>query len=168
MSVVSTSANYGGKISDYQQNIKQFVVSGGSQATWTYKRQSDGLVMQTPTNSKLPVLIQNDLIVTGSIYNTSDLRLKHHIAEISTTAHGDLRAIKPVSFAYKSDATNRRHYGVLAQDVEGVFPELVENNLDGYKTVNYQELVPLMLAKMHHMQEQIDRLTTQIQAHSHE
>jgi hypothetical protein len=30
--------------------------------------------------------------------------------------------------------------------------------MSGYKTVNYQELLPLMLAKMKDMQEQIDEL----------
>jgi len=166
MSVVSTSANYGGKISDYQQNIKQFVVSEGSQVTWVYKRHSDGLVALTPANSKMPVLIQNDLIVTGSIYNTSDLRLKRDISDITYSAYDELCELRPISFAYKSDTTNRRHYGVLAQDVERAFPELVESNLDGFKTVNYLELVPLMLAKIQNMQEQIDSLTAL--AHSHE
>lgn len=166
MSIVSTSANYGGRISDYQQNIKQFVVSGGSQATWVYKRQSDGSVAQTPANSKTPVLIQNDLIVTGSIYNTSDLRLKDDISDIAHSAYDELCELRPISFAYKSDATNRRHYGVLAQDVERAFPELVESNLDGFKTVNYLELVPLMLAKIQDMQEQIDSLMALV--HSHE
>jgi hypothetical protein len=158
MSIISTAANYGGKINDYQQNIKQFVVSGASQATWVYKRLPDGLLVQTPVNQKIPVLIASDIVITGSIYNTSDMRLKENITEISTAKMNDLFTLNPVIFTYKNDKTKKTHYGVLAQDVEKVFPELVEDNMSGYKTVNYQELLPLMLAKMKNMQEQIDEL----------
>jgi len=158
MSVISTTANYGGRINDFQQNIKQFVVSGPSEAVWIYKRLSDGLRVQTPANTKLPLLINNDLIITGSLYNTSDIRLKENITEISTAKLDDLFTLNPVIFSYKNDPSKKTHYGVLAQDVEKVFPELVENNMSGFKTVNYQELLPLMLAKMKNMQEQIDEL----------
>jgi hypothetical protein len=158
MSIISTSANYGGKINDFQQNIKQFIVSGPSQAVWIYKRSPDGLVVQTPANQKMPVLITSDLIVTGSLYNTSDARLKENINDISKAKMDDLFTLNPVVFSYKNDKTSKIHYGVLAQDVEKVFPELVEDNMSGYKTVNYQELLPLMLAKMKNMQEQINEL----------
>ena len=158
MSIISTSANYGGKISDYQQNIKQFVVAGPSQATWIYKRLPDGLLVQTPANQKIPILITSDLVITGSLYNTSDVRLKENITEISTAKMNDLFTLNPLVFNYKNDKTKKIHYGFLAQDIEKVFPELVEDNMSGHKTVNYQELVPLMLAKMKNMQEQIDEL----------
>jgi hypothetical protein len=164
MSIISTSANYGGKISDYQQNIKQFVVSGPSDAIWIYKRLPDGLVVQTPGNQKTPILITSDLIVTGSLYNTSDVRLKSNITDISTAKMDDLFTLNPVIFNYTNDQTKKTHYGVLAQDVEKVFPELVENNMYGYKTVNYQELLPLMLAKMKNMQEQIVELKEKLHA----
>jgi hypothetical protein len=158
MSVISTAANYGGRINDFQQNIKQFVVGGVGNATWIYKGLPDGLIVQTPSNQKIPVLISSDLIVTGSIYNTSDIRLKDNISEISTAKMDDLFTLNTVVFNYKNGNTKKKHYGVLAQDVEKVFPELVLNNMSGYKTVNYQELIPLMLAKMKNMQEQIDEL----------
>jgi len=158
MSIISTSANYGGKINDFQQNIKQFVVSGPSQSIWIYKRLPDGLLVQTTANQKLPILITSDLIVTGSLYNTSDIRLKENIIEISKAKMNDLFTLNPVVFNYKNDKTQKIHYGVLAQDVEQVFPELVEDNMSGYKTVNYQELLPLMLAKMKDMQEEINEL----------
>jgi S-adenosylmethionine synthetase len=75
-----------------------------------------------------------------------------------TSKTDDLFTLNPIIFNYKNDRKKRIHYGVLAQDVEKVFPELVENNMFGYKTVNYQELLPLMLAKMKNIQEQIDEL----------
>lgn len=158
MSIISTSANYGGRIDTQQGNIKQFVTSS-QLAQWIYQRLNNGLVVQTPAATKFPVLIQNDLIVTGSIYNTSDERLKKDIENLNKNCIDDLFTINPITFTYKNDFTNKKHYGILAQDLEKVFPELVENNnTSGYKTVNYQELIPIMLSKIKKMQEEIDEL----------
>ena len=156
MSIISTAPNYGGRVQDNQQGIKQFYI-GAQGIIWIYKRLANGLIVETPSDSKKPVLINNDLIVTGSLYNTSDERLKNDVKNISEKDIDDLFTLNPIHFKYKKD-TKKTHYGFLAQDVEKVFPQLVENNNDGYKTVNYQELIPIMLAKMKYMQNEIDEL----------
>lgn len=158
MSVISTAANYGGRVVDNQQSVKQFYISETSLAVWIYKKLSNGIISITPGNRKRPVLIDNDLIVTGSIYNTSDEKLKNNIATIENEKIDMLFTINPIHFEYKYDQHKKKHYGFLAQDVEKKFPELVEEKITGYKTVNYQELIPIMLAKMQIMQTEIDIL----------
>lgn len=158
MSVISTAANYGGRVVDNQQGVKQFYISGPSLASWIYKRLNSGLLVQTPGNSKIPVLINSDVIITGSIFNTSDKNLKKNICEIEKQEVDRLFTLNPILFNYKDDAKNKKHYGFLAQDVEKIFPELVHDNMLGYKTVNYQEFMPLMLSKMKDMQNEIDKL----------
>jgi hypothetical protein len=59
-------------------------------------------------------------------------------------------------FEFKKD--NKKHYGFIAQDIEKIYPELVNNNEVGYKTVNYIELIPLLLSKIKDMQKEIDNL----------
>ena len=163
MSLFSTSANYGGRVDTQQGNIKQFVYSSNI-ASWLYKKMANGLMAQTPPASKLPVLITSDLIVTGSIYNTyytSDARLirEENIDNIDNVSIDNLFTLNPIIFSYKDDLTRKKHYGILAQDVEKVFPELVENNnIYGYKTVNYQEFIPIMLAKMKKIQDELEEL----------
>lgn len=163
MSIVSTSANYGGRIDTQQGNIKQFVVAANT-ASWVYKRLQTGLLVQTPAN-KTPVYIDSNLIVTGAIFNTSDERLKENISKIEDEDVDKLFTINPLIFSYKEDLKHKKHYGVIAQEVEKVFPELVEdNNNYGYKTVNYQELTPIMLAKIKKMQNEIDELKESIKS----
>jgi hypothetical protein len=163
MSVISTSANYGGKVGDNQQGIKQFFVSGQGTVSWIYKLIGRVTVI-TPSDSKHPVLINNDLIVKkdllvdGSIYNPSDERLKENIEFISPEQVDNLFKINPIYFSYKQDRNKSKHFGVLAQDVEKVFPELVNRIEKDYKVVNYQELIPLLLSKMKQMQCEIDEL----------
>jgi hypothetical protein len=163
MSIISTVANYGGRVQDSQQGIKQFYV-GLKGLTWIYEKYINNSTVITPSDKTKSVLINNDLIVTGSIYNTSDARLKENIVSIDSKNNSnndddnDLFTLNPVIFSYKNDINKKKHYGFLAQDIEKVFPELVENNYAEYKTVNYQELIPLMISKMKTMQKQIDEL----------
>lgn len=158
MSLFSTSANYGGRVDTQQGNIKQFVYSSNL-ASWVYKKLGNGLLVQSPPTPTLPVLITSDLIVTGSIYNTSDERLKENINNIDNANVDKLFTLNPIIYSYKSESRKKKHFGFLAQDVEKVFPELIENNnISGYKTLNYQELIPIMLAKMKKMQDEIEEL----------
>lgn len=152
-----SAANLGGKVDTVQGNIKQFYTTT-SYANWVFKRLANGLTVQTPANTKDPVLINNDLIVTGSIYNTSDERLKHHITPIDESLVDHMMTLNPILFHYKQSTSNKLHCGFLAQDVEKGLPHLVEQNAMGFKTVNYLEIIPILLAKLKRMQQEIDEL----------
>jgi hypothetical protein len=158
MSVISTAANYGGRVGDTQQDIKQFYISSNVSVSWIYKKLLNGLIVETPSDKTKPVLIDNDLIVTGSIYNTSDLNLKKNITEIEISKIDNLLSLNPIHFQYLNDKKNKTHYGFIAQDVEKIYPEIIGSNDIGYKTINYQEIIPLMLAKIKLMQEEINEL----------
>ena len=163
MSLIGTVANYGGRQPNNFQNIKQFVVSGGSQAIWIYKKQPNGLRVQTPADNINPIYISSDLYVNGSIFNTSDEILKDNIISISETKTPNVLNLNPVKYSFKSDINNKIHYGFIAQDVEKIYPELVKSSDLGYKTVNYIEIIPLLLSKMKDMQGEIDELREQIE-----
>jgi len=155
MSLTGTVANYGGRQPDNTQNVKQFISSGDT-VIWTYKKMSTGINVITPVDKKRAVLIDNDLYVNGSIYNPSDINLKENINVISEDKKDNLINLEPVEFEFKKD--NKKHYGFIAQDIEKIYPELVNNNEVGYKTVNYIELIPLLLSKIKDMQKEIDNL----------
>jgi hypothetical protein len=166
MSIISTVANYGGKQPSYTQNIKQFVVSPTvSQAEWIFSKISTtGEISITPANKTKSVYIYKDLYVNGSIYNTSDKNHKEEIAPISDSKIEKLLDLEPVEYKLKSDTKNKKHYGLIAQDVEEIYPELISDSNLGFKTVNYMELIPLLLLKMKNMQKEIDELKEQIGA----
>jgi hypothetical protein len=164
MSLIGTVANYGGRQPSNLESIKQFVVGVDSYAVWVYKKLPTGLSVQTPANNKYPLYINSDLYVTGSIFNTSDLLLKENIINLSeTTTTTDLFNLNPVKYSFKSDINKKQHYGFIAQDVEKIFPELVKDSVLGYKTVNYIELIPMIISKMKSMQNEIDELKLKTQ-----
>jgi hypothetical protein len=64
----------------------------------------------------------------------------------------------------KKDENKKQKIGVLAQDIEKVFPELVSES-KGVKSVNYQGLVPVLInalkeqdSKMKEQESRIERL----------
>lgn len=157
MSIFSNVANYGGRQSDNTQNIKQFVVSSDSQVIWIYKRLPNGIIVQTPADKSKPVLINNDLYVNGSIYNPSDKNLKKNIKSIEDKSSSIIN-LEPVEFNYKDDKTQKKHLGFIAQDVEKIYPELVTNNQNNLKSINYIELIPLLVLHIKKQQKEIDEL----------
>lgn len=158
MSLIGTVANYGGRQPDNVQSIKQFVVGVDNYAVWIYKKLPSGLKVQTPANNKTPIYVNNDLYVTGSIFNTSDVSLKENIVELSSNYERNLLRLCPVKYSFKSDINKKLHFGFIAQDVEKIFPNLVRNDVLGDKSVNYLELIPIIIAKMQTMQQELDEL----------
>ena len=170
MSLFSTVANYGGKIPTYTQNIKQFVESPTvSQANWVFSKITpNGELYITPANRKNSVYISTDLIVKnnlyvlGHIFNPSDVKLKEEIEPISDSKIEKLFDLEPVEYRLKTEIKKKKHYGLIAQDVEEIYPELISDSNLGFKNVNYIELIPLLLLKMKNMQKEIDDLREQI------
>lgn len=78
---------------------------------------------------------------------------------------GELRPLmklKPVSFRYRS-GPSELHYGLIAEQVAKVLPELAVYGPDGQpENVQYQELPALLLAKIQAQQRQIDRLIKEV------
>jgi len=158
MSLISTVANYGGRQPDNFQNTKTFVVSANSSdALWVYKKISNTLKVQTPANKNTPIYIANDLYVNGSIYNPSDKILKENIESIEEKKIKEFKNLEPKVFNYKHDPS-KKHYGFIAQEMEEIYPELVKDSFLGYKTINYMELIPLLVLKINEMQKEINEL----------
>jgi hypothetical protein len=152
------------------QNIKLFSQSNiVSSALWFLNSDSTNI---SPAN-KVNVLIPKDLIVQGSIITPSDLHLKENIELISQDESIDVNEVLklwPVKYNYIQDRNKKLHYGLIAQEVEEYFPELVHTNdadetdkkSTSTKSVNYIELIPIMLCKMQKMQKEIDMLKMSI------
>lgn len=90
-----------------------------------------------------------DVRTTGT-YLSSDLRMKKNIEAIKSPLEKILE-LNGVSFDWDAEAFPDKGFGkehqigLIAQDVEKVFPELVKEDMDGYKAVSYEKLVPVLI-----------------------
>ena len=107
---------------------------------------------------------------------SSDKRLKTNIQSISGSLY-KLKQLRPVEFDWLVDR-DRHEYGLLAQEVEKVVPEIVVENraigdtkkflkdLDGtetFKTVDYSKLNVLLIDAVKEQQKQIDELKKEVE-----
>ena len=105
---------------------------------------------------------------------TSDARFKQQVRPLG----GALAAVQALrGVRYTWNALGIRHggqagaeqVGVLAQELEKVFPELVSTGADGYKAVNYAQLTPVLIEAIKEQQQQIEALQAQnaaLQSHA--
>ncbi len=88
----------------------------------------------------------NGTIRGYGITDSSDIRLKKHIQPLDLSLEKIL-SIKGVSYYWKDTSMPKKQIGFIAQDLEKVYPELVETDYKGMKSVNYSHLVaPLIEA----------------------
>jgi len=105
-----------------------------------------------------------DVTVTGDMNVNSDERLKKDITPINN-AIGLVSQLEGKTYHWKSDLgrSDRLKYGLLAQEVEEVIPEVVSTNKkDGIKSVNYQALVPVLINAVNQQQDEISLLKEQL------
>ena len=95
----------------------------------------------------------------------SSARYKQDIAPMGTRSEKVLD-LRPVTFAYKDDSKGTTHYGLVAEQVATVYPELVTRTATGeVQTVKYQELIPMLLNELQRQRQEFQQtLQTQQQA----
>ena len=99
--------------------------------------------------------VSNDLTVSGDVNVSSDARLKANIASLGSTI-AKLLLIDGKSYTMKKDG--KQKIGLLAQDVQKVFPELVTKDDNEMLAVNYQGLVPVLINALKEQDDKISRL----------
>lgn len=95
----------------------------------------DDLIMSSGTH-----IIMED--GTGTIQFLSDARLKHEVQGMKKVLP-KLRQLRPSTYKWISD--DRQDLGLIAQELRAVFPNLVRESEEGYYTVDYIRLTPLLL-----------------------
>lgn len=93
-------------------------------------------------------------VTSSAFYYSSDATLKKDIQEIETPL-AKIMKLKGISFSWKE--TDKPSIGLIAQDVEKVFPEIVQtDNQTGLKSVEYGNLVAPLIEAMKEQQKMID------------
>ena len=123
-------------------------------------------------------------LTAGLVTTLSDARYKSNIQQINATALTKIAALNPVQYTMlsgnaialanteKSDTciltmntsnedlsrANQVHYGLLAQEVKELYPELVYEDSAGVMSINYIELIPLLIQAVQDLSEQVSSL----------
>jgi hypothetical protein len=108
----------------------------------------------TVNATAIPVLIDTQ----GQLGTASSTRKVKHAIEGMGDESAALYNLRPVSFVYNSDASETKQYGLIAEEVEEVFPEIVARDKNGeIETVLYHVLPVLLLNEMQKQQVTIEQ-----------
>jgi len=131
-----------GSLSSGAATVASLTVSdlGGSNDTYT----GDGAVNSFTISA------------TGA-FSSSDARLKKNIESIPQVLD-KLTQVDGKQYQFINDQNEEMHYGVIAQDLRKLFPNLVRENEQGYLSVNYIELVPVLVEAIKEQQLIINKL----------
>jgi hypothetical protein len=132
-SVVLTTENGGGYAAVETTNVGQI---------WDAGVQTNGYYSIGPANSwAMTMSTAGNMALKGGISQYSDERLKKDVTVIDH-ALDKIATLRGVTFNWKDKTQDpREQMGVIAQDVEKVFPDAVTDTDKGFKTVNYSSLI---------------------------
>jgi hypothetical protein len=111
---------------------------------------------------------------TGEIHSTGDIvgfttagasdeRLKDNIQNVTEEDYLKLKELVPVTYSWISDEEKHKHYGLIAQQVEKIFPELTRKKVFGqYMTINYIGLIPILVGMIQNQNERIKNLENKL------
>ena len=109
-----------------------------------------------------------------SMTQTSDESTKNSIQYIKEDVLGNIMQLKPISFYYnlddrlfnaadvESSAAKQMHYGFSAQELQEVLPNIVYMGQDSILSINYIELIPLLVKTVQELSEKVDELQKQV------
>lgn len=120
-------------------------------------------------------------LTVPEIVTPSDLRLKENVTSVSDSERDSryldrILNMNVIEYNYKMpfSSTNgksssipkdiwstqdHRHIGLAAQELQTLFPNLVEEGQDGYLGVNYVELVPVLIRAIQELKQEVDELS---------
>jgi hypothetical protein len=177
------NASATGNIQVWQKSgVARATITNGGGATFSSFVDLQERLSINVTNS-----VQNEAIVisnsvedlfyidrtNGDVYNKngtygtiSDLRLKENIVQARDYTE-DIMKLNVVKYSFKKDHSETpTHLGFIAQEVEEVFPGLVETRkskeLDDQKQIKMSVLIPMLVKTIQEQQKQIDELKAKI------
>ena len=99
--------------------------------------------------------------ISGDVvaYATSDKRFKDNLETIENPIN-KINKLNGYTFDWnnKQDVYKGKDYGVVAQEVEKIMPELVDTRFDGYKAVKYEKLIPLLIESIKELEARVKEL----------
>jgi len=145
-SIITASGGSGGGanlIIDLESSTRYVTFANNTTGVFSQANVSTSLTFDPSTGT-----------LSATIFNsTSDVRQKKNIESVDN-ALSVIRSIEGVKFDWVN--TGERSYGVIAQEIERVLPELVKES-DGIKSVNYSGIIAFLIQAVKELDEKIEK-----------
>jgi uncharacterized coiled-coil protein SlyX len=144
-----------GTISGSSQVLGGTAIHSGSSGNYQFNSIGVGTAASTTGG---------EIRATGDItaYYSSDIRLKENIISIPNALE-KVNQISGNTYDWKEGYDEIHSHkgndvGVIAQEIETILPQIVTNRDNGYKAVQYEKIIPLLIEAIKELSAKIDRL----------
>ena len=117
---------------------------------------SNGYVGILDSTPSYQLDVNGTIRATGNVIAYSDVRSKENIKTIDSALD---KVLKLRGVEFNKIGKNKKEIGVIAQEIEKVFPEVVSTDDEGMKSVAYGNIVGALIEGMKEQQKQIEALT---------
>ena len=152
-----------GNVTTAQNSANGAYASASAYSSSAYTTYAKLNTINTFTQNQI---ISGSLNVTGDVvaYSTSDERLKDNIELISNPIQ-KVQQLRGVEFDWNDKSmfkAGKHDYGVIAQDVQKVLPELVKESNTGYLGVDYDKIIGLLIEVVKEQEKRIKDLENKV------
>ncbi len=99
-----------------------------------------------------------NITISGTLSQSSDARLKKDVRTLDDALEKMLN-MRGVSYTWKTDVNSEQpQIGVIAQEVEKIYPEFVHTDDDGMKSVNYAQMTAVLIEAVKALNTKINNL----------
>jgi hypothetical protein len=162
---------YGETTNFRSAQVLNYLVIGGSEniSFQTYDNawltrvtitKGGNILMGTTSDNGERLYVSGSIRATGTITANSDITLKKNLAKIENALE-KVEQINGYTYEFKSD-DSKRHAGVIAQEIEGVLPEIVNKGNDGLLGVEYGNISALLIEAIKEQQKKIQELEVKL------
>jgi hypothetical protein len=145
----------------------EFYISNNGTASdgvrMTSNSSNGGRVGINTSSPSVALHVVGDICYTGGITNCSDGRYKENVATIDN-ALDKVEQLRGVEYKWKKNQypemrfSDRQQLGLVAQEVKEVLPELVTEDKNGYYSIDYVKLTPILIEAIKEQQKSIEEL----------
>lgn len=142
----------------FQYNVRISVGTDGTHDAGYLSLNKTNIANKTSEETILLDGQSGDIWIAGTVTQASDLRLKTNVQTLDHALEKVTR-LRGVSYNWKSDPERQTpQIGLIAQELEQVYPEFVHNNQDGMKSVNYAQLTAVLIEAIKELNAEIEQL----------
>lgn len=137
----------------------------GTQGTIQLLNGNVGIGTTSPTQK---LHVAGNICYTGSIAACSDFRYKTNITALNNPLQRLMR-LRGVNYYWRTEEfanmnfTDKIQTGFIAQEVEKIFPEMVFTDNEGYKSIDYSRLTPVLVEAIKEQQKEITAINRRLE-----
>jgi hypothetical protein len=141
------------------KNIPVILAYDDSGAAQTAAVNKSSKLLFNPSTGALTATVMGASTMNATVFvATSDRRLKENIVEYNSEKSVlDLPVYK---YNFISDKSKKEYIGCLAQDLQEICPEIVNEDKDGYLSIQESKIIYLLLEEVKKLKQEVDILTS--------